>query len=188
MLAQTTCGIKEHNSPKLWTLSLGYRYQQSFRHFVGTIEQTQREVNRNQIYNLYHLVDVGIERQLTRRWSVTASVPILFAHRNQLYAPSGWQVVNSFGDASFGFRTWIFKPPTESGDNISIGASLKLPTGLYNATALAVRSGQLINTTADQSVQAGDGGTGFSSIFKATSGSHSTPWRMAQRSICSIPA
>jgi hypothetical protein len=47
----------EHSHPKLWTLSLGYRYQQSFRHFVGTVEQKQREMNRNQIYNLYHLID-----------------------------------------------------------------------------------------------------------------------------------
>ena len=161
MLARTSCSIKENSDPKLWTLSLGYRYQQSFRHFVGEVEQKQREINRNQIYNLYHLFDVSLERQLTPRWSVSASVPVIFAHRNQLYSPSGRQVVNSQGDASVGFRTWIFKPPTETGDNISIGSSIKLPTGRFRATALAVRSGQLIYTTVDQSLQAGDGGTGF---------------------------
>lgn len=161
VLARTTCGIKEHSDPKLWTISFGYRYQQSFRHFVGTVEQKQREISRNQIYNLYHLIDVGIERQLTPRWSVSASVPVIFTHRNQLYAPSGRQVVNGFGDASVGVRTWIFKPPTESGDNISVGVSLKIPTGDYRATTLAVRSGQLITTNNDISMMAGDGGTGF---------------------------
>src|SRR5262249_48764316 len=130
-------------------------------HFVGTVEQKQREVNRNQIYNLYHLVDIGIERQLTPRWSVTAGVPIIFTHRNQLYAPSGRQVVNGFGDVTFGFRTWVFKPPTESGDNISVGMSLKVPTGDYRATTRAVRSGQQIITNNDISMMAGDGGTGF---------------------------
>lgn len=161
VLAKTTCGIRENVHPKLWTVSFGYRYQQSFRHFVGTEEQKQREVNRNQIYNLYHLVDFGIERQLTRRWSAFAGIPLIFTHRNQLYAPSGKQVVNGIGDATFGFRSWIFKPPTESGDNISVGVSLKVPTGDYRATTQAVRAGQVITASNDISMMAGDGGTGF---------------------------
>jgi hypothetical protein len=162
VLAETTCGRADRAHPKKWTLTMGYRYQPSFRHFIGTVEQTQREVNHNQIENIYHLVDIGIERQLTPRWSVTASVPMLFAHRNQLYAPSSKQVMNSFGDASVGFRSWIFKPPTESGDNISIGMSLKVPTGNYNAGGPATQSGRTIIATYDQSIMAGDGGTGFS--------------------------
>lgn len=146
---------------------MGYRYQPSYRHFVGTVEQKQRETNRNQIENIYHLLDFSIERQLTPRWSVAASVPVLFAHRNQLYAPSGRYVVNAFGDASVGFRSWIFKPPTESGDNISVGMSIKLPTGIYNATGAAVSGGRPVIATADQSIQAGDGGTGFSIDLQA---------------------
>jgi hypothetical protein len=98
---------------------------------------------------------------MTRRWTIFASAPMLFAHRNQLYAPTGKYAVNAFGDATVGARSWIFKPPTESGDNISIGAGIKLPTGIYNATANAVLRGQQIRATADQSIQAGDGGTGF---------------------------
>jgi hypothetical protein len=70
-------------------------------------------------------------------------------------------VVNSAGDATTGARAWIFKPPTESGDNISIGMSAKFPTGKYNATGIATSGGQQIIATADQSIQAGDGGMGF---------------------------
>src|SRR5439155_9026211 len=70
-------------------------------------------------------------------------------------------VVNNVGDATVGVRSWIFKPPTESGDNISVGISLKLPTGEYNATGPAISQGKQIVATADQSIQAGDGGTGF---------------------------
>lgn len=148
-------------------MTLGYRYQPSYRHFIGTVEQTQREVNRNQIENIYHLLDIGVERQLSARWSVSASVPVLFAHRNQLYPPSARYVVNGFGDASFGIRSWLWKPPTESGDNVSIGMSLKVPTGKYNATALAMQNGKTIVATADQSIQAGDGGTGFAVDIQA---------------------
>ncbi|MBM3773956.1 MAG: hypothetical protein FJW37_02220 [Acidobacteria bacterium] len=147
---------------------MGYRYQPSFRHFVGTVEQRQREINRNRILNIYHLLDFSLERQLTRRWSVGTSVPFLFAHRNQLYNPRGKFVVNSIGDISIGGRAWIFKPPTESGDNISVGMFLKLPTGKYNATGLATNAqGQQIIATADQSIQAGDGGTGFAVDLQA---------------------
>lgn len=162
MLARNTCSRADHDHPKLWTVSTSYRYQPSFRHFIGTVEQVQREVNHNQIENIYHLVDVSIERQLTARWSVSASVPMLFAHRNQLYSPTGKYVVNSFGDASVGVRASIFRPPTESGNNISVGMSIKLPTGVYNATGRAISGGREIIATADQSIQPGDGGTGFS--------------------------
>jgi hypothetical protein len=163
-----TCSRQEHSKPRLWTFGAGYRYQPSFRHYVGTVEQKQREINRTQIYNLYHLVDFSIERQLTRRWSVAASVPLLFAHRNQLYNPRGKFVVNSIGDVSFGGRAWVFKPPTESGDNISVGMFLKLPTGKYNAMGRATNNqGQVILATADQSIQAGDGGTGVAVEIQA---------------------
>lgn len=166
-LADVSCSRSEHLHPKLWTVTVGYRYQPSFRHFIGTVEQKQRERLHTQIENIYHLLDFSIERQLTPRWSVNASVPVLFAHRNQLYSPSAKYVVNSFGDATVGARAWIFKPPTESGDNIAIGMSLKMPTGNYNAKGLAISQGRQILATADQSIQAGDGGTGFSLDLQA---------------------
>jgi hypothetical protein len=149
-------------------LSVGYRYQPSSRHYIGTVEQVQREIQNRQIQNIYHLVDFSLERQITPRWSVSAAVPVLFAYRNQLYAPVGKYNVNALGDATVGVRAWIFRPSTESGDNISVGVSLKIPTGKYNATGNATdRSGKPIIATADQSVQAGDGGTGFAIDIQA---------------------
>lgn len=149
-------------------MSLGYRYQPSFRHFIGTVEQKQREVLGTQILNIYHLADLSVERQLTPRWSVAASLPVLFAHRNQLYNPRGKYVVNGIGDVSIGGRAWVFKPPTESGDNISIGMFLKLPTGRYDSAGWATNArGERILATADQSVQAGDGGVGLAVDIQA---------------------
>lgn len=167
VLAETTCSRSDHLHPKLWTVTLSYRYQPSFRHFIGTVEQKQREVLRNQIENIYHLADISVERQLTPRWSVNASLPVLFAHRNQFYAPSAKYVVNGIGDVTVGARTWVFKPPTESGDNIAIGMSLKMPTGNYKGTGLARSGNQIVVATADQSIQAGDGGTGFALDLQA---------------------
>ena len=147
---------------KPWTVSLGYRYQPSFRHFVGTVEQKQREVLGTQIRNTYHLFDFAVSRQLTPRWSVQASIPLLFAHRNQLYNPRGEYQVNSFGDMTLGGRMNVWRPSNERFSNIQLGFALKLPTGKYNAAGYARDSqGRSILATADQSIQAGDGRLGF---------------------------
>ena len=160
--------IRNAPRPHLWTISVGYRYQPSSRHFIGTVEQKQRELTHNQIQNIYHLFDISIERQLTRRWSVDASLPLLYATRNQLYAPKGLYTVVGQGDATVGARYWIFRPPTENGGNIQMGFNLKLPTGIYNATGHALDAkGNPIVATADQSIQAGDGRTGFSLDIQA---------------------
>jgi len=139
-------------------MTFGYRYQESYLHFVGTVAS---KATGPQTGNVYHLLDLGIERQISRRWSVFGSIPVVFSHRDQLYPPAAKVVVNSFSDASVGARAWIFKPPTESGDNISVGMSLKIPTGAYNLATPAVSGGKTIIATADQSIQPGDGGTGF---------------------------
>jgi hypothetical protein len=151
-----------------WVITVGYRFQPSSRHFIGTVEQKQREVLGNQIQNIYHLFDVSVERQVTRRLALSASLPVLFAYRNQLYNPRGEYRVNSIGDATVGVRSWLFKPPTEGGGNIAVGINLKMPTGKYNATGVATNArGETIVATADQSIQAGDGGTGFSLDLQA---------------------
>ncbi|HYZ83574.1 MAG TPA: hypothetical protein VE621_04205 [Bryobacteraceae bacterium] len=160
------CGRRDYN--KKWTLVVGYRYQPSSRHFVGTVEQTERERLRNQIQNTYHLLDFMVSRQLTKRLSVSASLPVVFAYRNQLYVPRGEFQVNGIGDATVGVHSWLFRPPTESGGNIGLGVSLKMPTGRYNATGVALdRSNNQIIATADQSIQPGDGGTGFAVDLQA---------------------
>ena len=148
--------------PQPWLITVGYRYQESFRHYVGTVEQKQREVLGTQIRNTYHLFDVAVERQITKRFSLTGSLPVLFAYRNQLYNPRGEYRVNGIGDMTLGGRGWLFKPPTENGGNVAIGASLKMPTGRNDSTGNAINAqGVALVATADQSIQAGDGGWGF---------------------------
>lgn len=161
-------GIPDPPRRQPWTVSIGYRYQPSTRHFRGDVEQVQRDEANSEILNIYHLFDFSVSRQITRRWSLTASVPLLFAYRNQKYPPRSEQHVRSIGDMTLGAKVWLFKPPTESGGNVSIGFNIKLPTGEYNATSLATdRDGNPVEATVDQSIMAGDGGTGFSLDFQA---------------------
>jgi hypothetical protein len=151
-----------------WQISIGYRYQPSNRHFRGDEEQHERDEANSEILNIYHLFDVSISRQITRRWSLNASVPVLFSYRDQKYPPIAEQRVRSIGDMTVGARVWLFRPPTESGGNVGVGFNLKLPTGDYNATTLSTyRDGTTVLATNDQSIMAGDGGTGFSLDFQA---------------------
>jgi hypothetical protein len=163
-----------------WDLSIGYRYLPSHRHFVGTVEQKQRAVLGNEIVNKFHIFDVSVGYQINSRWSLNASIPVMKAYRNQLYAPSGEVNWISQGDATFGFRRWLFRPPTESRRNIGIGVSLKVPSGSFRQSFSALRNGQRITATADQSVQPGDGGTGFATDFNAYTPAWFGSWVYAQ--------
>lgn len=137
-------------------ITLGYRYQSSSRHFVGTVEQVQREILHNQVENDYHLFDLAINYELTPRWSLTASLPVLDAKRNE--PNNGIFRTVGIGDSAVGARFWIFRPPTESGGNVSFGFSLKLPTGADNVQGTR-NNGKVV--TVDQSIQPGDGSWGF---------------------------
>jgi hypothetical protein len=157
----------EVNKPQGWTVSIGYRFQPSSRHFVGSVEQKQREIAHNQVQNVIHLFDLSVERQISRRWALDFSIPFAHEYRDQgsrLFRTTG------FGDMTVGARYWLFRPPTENGGNIAVGMSLKLPTGKDNSTGSPVskQTGQAVTTAlADQSIQLGDGGVGFSIDMQA---------------------
>ena len=149
------------------TVNIGFREFNSFRHFIGTDEQTRRELLHNQVENHQLLFDVGIDYQLSRRWSLIADVPVLQSSRNQIYPPVGVFRVSGIGDMQVGVQSWIFRPPTESNGNVALSGSLKIPTGICDATGTALYKGQLVKATADQSLQPGDCRWGFSLATQA---------------------
>jgi len=160
---------KDHNP--LWlrrlTVNIGFREFNSFRHFIGTDEQTQREAFHNQVLNHQLLFDVGVNYQLSPRWSVIADVPVLQGSRNQIYSPVGVFRVGGIGDMQVGVQSWLFKPPTESDGNIALSALLKIPTGICDATGTALYKGQSVKAVADQSLQPGDCSWGFTLAAQA---------------------
>lgn len=146
-------GLSIHNL----TLNIGYRVFNSNKYFIGT-----KEIPRpNAVRNHQNIFNVGIEYRLTPRWSLVADVPVFNGTRNQIYPPQGVFQVSGVGDIVIGAQSWIFRPPTENNGNIAVSVSLKLPTGIDNATGSAFYKGQTIKATADQSMQPGDGGWGF---------------------------
>ncbi|HEX5282723.1 MAG TPA: hypothetical protein VFW30_01290 [Bryocella sp.] len=139
------------------TVNIGYRVFNSNKYFQGATEIPRP----NAVRNHQNIFDIGIEYQLSPRWSFIADVPVFDGTRNQIYPPAGVFRVNGIGDTLLGAQAWIFRPPTENGGDIAVSAQLKIPTGLNNATGAAVQGGKTIIATADQSMQPGDGGWGF---------------------------
>jgi hypothetical protein len=127
------------------------------------------------------MLDLSVSYQMTPRWSLNLSAPILIAERTipgQIFRLRGSpnaqdQVSNTagIGDMNLGARFWFFRPPTESHQNVSFGFGVKLPTGDPGASSTIPNTqGTPVVAIVDQSIQPGDGGYGISfdtNAFKA---------------------
>lgn len=162
-----SAGGEEHiDTISKWQLSVNNRYFRSFRHFVGTEEQKQRQTLGNEVVNHQYTMDLALYRLLNPRWSLMVDVPIESNSRSSLYEHNnlGRFVTHSFGvgDIRFAVYSWVIDPVKMPKANVQVGLGLKLPTGNYNyldyfhLTDSTKRLGAM-----DQSVQLGDGGTGI---------------------------
>jgi hypothetical protein len=139
------------------TVNIGYRVFNSNKYFQGS-----KEIARpTAVENHQNIFDIGVEYRLNPRWSLIADVPVYNGTRDQIYPPSGIFQVSGLGDITIGAQSWIFRPPTENGGNVAVSASVKIPTGIDDATGSGLYHGQVIKATADQSMQPGDGSWGF---------------------------
>jgi Putative MetA-pathway of phenol degradation len=145
-----------------WQLTMSYRWQNSFRHFRGDVEQPERLDDETQVENNLHLFDASLSYQATPRWSFSVGMPFMSVSR---HAHGSGTVTDSrgIGDLSIGAKFWLWRPPSENQQNMQFGFSMKLPTGDPNVTN---RVGPNI-VTVDQSIQQGDSGTGFAVDYLA---------------------
>jgi hypothetical protein len=153
-------------SPNRWQIGIGYRNLHSHRHFVGSEEQNNRKEQGTEVNNKIHLLDFSVNYQINPRWSLSASVPVAFNDRWNQRTPSQVTYANGVGDIVVSARMWVFKPPTESRQNILIGFGVKFPTGNPGVTNIV--NGQV--RTVDQSIQLGDGGYGITLDAQAHKG------------------
>jgi hypothetical protein len=145
-----------------WQISVGYRWQRSFRHFRGSHEEPHRIALGTEVENKLHMFDFGVNYQVSPRWSVNAGIPIMNVDRIS-HGPGTLTEASGIGDVSVGAKVWLFKPPTESRQNIQVGFSMKLPTGKSNILNQVGESTIVV----DQSIQMGDSGTGFALDYTA---------------------
>jgi hypothetical protein len=145
-----------------WQLSIGLRKQRSHRHFIGTQEQKQRAAQGTEVVNNIYLYDAALTYAVSRRFNLTVAVPFQRATRRSGSSP---QVFHStgIGDVTLMARWWLFKPPSESGQNISFGIGIKFPTGNPGVKDTVPNTNGVgtVTRVVDQSIQLGDGGWGI---------------------------
>jgi hypothetical protein len=155
-----------------WVLNINNRYFKSFRHFVGTKEQKQRIADGSEVINHSYTLDITLTRNINKWWSFSLDAPILANSRSSLYEHDRKNrfLTHSFGlgDIHFSAYRWIFDPAKMSKGNIQLGVGIKLPTGDYRYQDFFHKSESTsLLGPVDQSIQLGDGGTGFPTEINA---------------------
>jgi hypothetical protein len=142
--------------------SLSYRHQCSFRHFVGSTEQTYRIQQGTQVMNKINLQTFTIAYQITPRWSVSGDAPVLLASRRSNNSPFA-TVGEGLGDVSVSGQAWLFSPRARSRGNVSLGLGVVFPTGKagvrYRVDQFDGKGPQ--DVLLDYSVRPGSGGWGI---------------------------
>lgn len=167
----TKPGLNSSNG-KGWQLNTSYRYFHSYKHFVGTAEQKERVEKKTDVRNWQSAFDITVVRHLSNRWALSASLPIISNVRSSMYEhygnsstnPNARQSTYSFGvgDMRLNAYYWLIDPSKKSKGNVQAGLGIKLPTGDYRVNDFFHKNDttQVLGPV-DQSIQLGDGGTGF---------------------------
>ena len=164
-----------HSNKAGWLFTASERYFKSFRHFSGTEENKDRQTQGTEVINHTFITDLALTRILNDRWSLFIDAPIISNSRSSLYEHglvNGAYVkkerhsMHSFGlgDVRLAVYRWMIDPAKNTKGNIQLGLGIKLPTGDYDYKDYWYNvgpNGTKELRTVDQSIQLGDGGTGF---------------------------
>ena len=161
----SSCSLLKPGTDKGWHLNFNTRYFKSYKHFVGTIEQKHRTEEGSEVINYAFAWDFTLTRTLNKYWSLSVGIPLLSNVRSSLYEHGGSRHhTRSFGlgDLRLTAYRWVFDPAKAHKGNLQVGAGLKLATGDYRVQDFFYRAdGVEVLAPVDQSIQLGDGGTGF---------------------------
>lgn len=171
MCTMDHAGMAENSTAGKWMFNMNNRYYNSYKHFVGDEEQTQRVEAGTEVINHAYTMDAAITHLLNNRWSVSFDLPIVSNTRSSLYEHGGQgrHTTASFGigDVRLSAAYWLLNPLKHSKINVQVGLGIKLPTGDYRYTDRFYTSTGTVIGPVDQSIQLGDGGTGFTTEINA---------------------
>jgi hypothetical protein len=142
--------------------SVSYRHQFSFRHFVGSEEQTYRVQQGTQVMNKINLQDLTLTYGVSTRCSLSLDVPVLLASRRSNNSPYT-TTAQGLGDLGVSAQAWVWNPKKARRGNMSVGIGVVLPTGKSDVTnkvdKFDGKGPQPV--VVDYSIQPGTGGTGI---------------------------
>jgi hypothetical protein len=112
-------------------------------------------------------MDVNVSYSLSPRLSLNAIVPFSIINRSSKYEHKGERHTTSasgLGDVRLSASYWLLNPARHPHCNAAAGLGIKLPTGdsyVKDEFFNIGENGESIIKQVDQSIQPGDGGTGF---------------------------
>jgi hypothetical protein len=155
-----TMGLAHH-----WLGTVSYRYYESFRHFVGDVENPQRETQGNNVINEVNTIDVAATYGISPRWSATLTLPFIDADRSSLYEHDfvhrHTMHAGGLGDIRLATDYWLLQPHRHMDGNIAFGLGFTAPTGDDQASDTAFRANGPVTRPVDPSIQPGSGGWGI---------------------------
>jgi hypothetical protein len=162
---------EEHNTSK-WSLNINNRYFKSYKHYRGLHEEKERVERGTEVINHTNTTDFTLTTTLNKRWSLFLDLPVISNTRSSLYEhdQKTRHSTRSFGigDVRFGAYAWLLNPDKMSKGNIQLGLGIKLPTGDYKYQDYFFKNDSTrVLGPVDQSIQLGDGGTGFTTEVNA---------------------
>lgn len=160
---------------KSWIFASNLRYFRSYKHYSGTTENVARLTDGSNVINHQATIDLSLTRILNDRWSILVDAPIESNARSSLYehglvmgtyVKKERHTTHSFGlgDVRAAVYRWMLDPVKNKTFNFQLGLGIKFATGDYDVKDYWHNVGP--NGTSelrdvDQSIQLGDGGTGF---------------------------
>lgn len=167
----SSCALEfDSTTSSSWQFSLNYRYFRSFRHFRGTHQEKERVENGTEVINNDNSVLLGISYTINRRWSVSATIPLIYIDRSSLYEHKGNNSGERYHTSSQGLGDvritgYYTVLPHNQRTQLLVGLGVKLPTGNYNYKDEFHKADGIQTLPVDQSIQLGDGGTGIVTEF-----------------------
>jgi hypothetical protein len=129
---------------------------------VGPQEQTYRIEQGTQVMNKLNLQNFAVTYQVTKRFSVTADVPLMLASRHTHNSPNTY-TSSGIGDSAFMVNGWLWDTSENNKGNVQLGVGLVAPTGKDNVSNYVdAFDGKGPHTQiVDYSIQPGQGGWGM---------------------------
>ena len=156
--------------PGDWTATAGVRHVFSHVHFSGPTENFSRAQLGTEVQSKTNLDDLMLTYQLTSRFSLTATLPFLYASR-RLQSQYATLYTSGLSDVSFGGQYWLRRPKSERAgfNNVQFGLSVLAPTGNdRQSNVVATTFGGPTSTQyPDYSVQPGAGTWGVIGSWQA---------------------
>ena len=156
-----------------WLINVNTRYFKIARSYKGS-ERTNLPPEDERI-NESFFINLGLIRLLSKDWAVGIDVPIAANSRTtwQEHDPTNpnkiHHSVRSFGigDTRLTAYKWLWSTAKVRRGNVQMGLGIKLPTGDYKYEDYFEKANGKIVAPVNQTIQLGDGGTGFTTELNA---------------------